>query len=132
MSKTALEKMGFKPAMKRRVLGAPAGLEAILGETLSGRSTAPDWVLAFADSAAALQAIAPKAVTLYRRGGHLWVAYPKKTGAIKTDITRDHGWDVLKPFDLLGVTQIAIDDTWSALRFRHRDEIDTLTRKFDR
>jgi hypothetical protein len=132
MSKTVLEKMGLKPDMKARVLGAPAGSEAELGEAAAGRATAPDWVLAFAESVAALNDIAPKAVRLYARGGHLWFAYPKKTGAIKTDITRDHGWDVLKPFDLLPVTQIAIDATWSALRFRYRDEIETLTRKFDR
>jgi hypothetical protein len=129
MAKTVLDKLGYKPGAKARVLEAPAGLEPVLGVTLAGRATAPDWVLAFAASVAALEAIAPKAVRLYCRGGHLWFAYPKKTGAIKTDISRDHGWQVLKPFDLLPVTQIAIDDTWSALRFRYRDEIETLTRK---
>jgi hypothetical protein len=132
VSKSVLDKLGYKPAVKARVLGAPAGLEPLLGDTLAGRSTAPDWVLAFADSVAALTAMAPKAAGLYRRGGHLWFAYPKKTGAINTDITRDHGWEALKPLDLLPVTQIAIDATWSALRFRYRNEIETLTRKVDR
>ena len=64
------------------------------------------------------------------RGKKLWFAYPKKTGAIQTDITRDHGWAPLAAADLLPVTQVAIDATWSALRFRYRDEIPTLTRKF--
>jgi hypothetical protein len=32
--------------------------------------------------------------------------------------------------DLLPVTQVAIDETWSALRFRRRREIAKLTRKF--
>jgi hypothetical protein len=72
-----------------------------------------------------------QALPLYRRGQRLWFAYPKKTGAIRTDITRDHGWTPLAEAGLIPVTQVAIDDTWSALRFRYRDEVARLTRKTD-
>jgi hypothetical protein len=70
------------------------------------------------------------AAPLYESGKRLGFAYPKKTGAIKTDLSRDHGWQPLDRHDLLPVTQIALDETWSALRFRRRAEIQKLTRKF--
>lgn len=65
----------------------------------------------------------------YRPGGHLWLAYPKKSDAIRSDLTRDHGWEPIDALGLLAVTQIAIDENWSALRFRHRGEIKVLKRR---
>ena len=53
----------------------------------------------------------------------LWACYPKGTGKIKSDIKRDTIW---KAFELIGVcavTQIAIDETWSALRGRPLDAV---------
>ncbi|MAF63879.1 MULTISPECIES: hypothetical protein [Pseudomonadota] len=50
---------------------------------------------------------------------------------IRSDITRDDGWESLAAQDLLPVTQVAIDNDWSALRFRYRDEIARLTRASD-
>ncbi|HXC10191.1 MAG TPA: hypothetical protein VNV61_14765 [Steroidobacteraceae bacterium] len=49
----------------------------------------------------------------------LWFAYPKGTSKRYTsDINRDKGWDVLRAADFDCVRQVAIDDDWSALRFR--------------
>ncbi len=45
----------------------------------------------------------------------LWVAYPKGNRA---DINRDSLWRLVAPFGLRPITQVAIDETWSALRFR--------------
>jgi hypothetical protein len=51
--------------------------------------------------------------------GFLWITYPKGTSKIKTDINRDSIWAYAKTLDLKAVHQIAVDDTWSAMRFRH-------------
>jgi hypothetical protein len=45
----------------------------------------------------------------------LWIAYPKGNRA---DINRDTLWPLLSPFGMRPVTQVAIDEVWSALRFR--------------
>jgi hypothetical protein len=66
-----------------------------------------------------------------KTGGALWIAYPKLSGKLKSDITRDKGWELVSADDWLGVTQISIDDTWSALRFKPRADIKVLTRKVD-
>ena len=62
----------------------------------------------------------------------LWFAYPKKSSKkYQTEITRDHGWGVLGDYNLKPVRQVAIDDDWSALRFRKIAFIPKLTRKTD-
>ncbi len=44
-----------------------------------------------------------------------WVAYPK---ANKADINRDSLWPILAERGMRPISQIAVDETWSALRFR--------------
>ncbi|BAU43406.1 DUF3052 family protein [Leptolyngbya sp. O-77] len=58
-------------------------------------------------------------------GGLLWFAYPKKSSGVKTDITPDMGWDAVTQAGLKGVAQVAIDETWLALRFRPVEEVGT-------
>lgn len=48
----------------------------------------------------------------------LWVAYPKQSSKIKTDINRDILWQTAEPYGITAVSAISIDDTWSALRLR--------------
>ncbi len=60
---------------------------------------------------------------LPRLGGDdplLWFAWPK-AGQLETDLTRDQGWDAVTDAGWEPVRQVAIDDVWSALRFR-KDE----------
>jgi len=51
--------------------------------------------------------------------GLIWVAYPKKSSKkYKSDLSRDDFWDALKDLGLEPVRQIALDEDWSALRFK--------------
>lgn len=59
----------------------------------------------------------------------LWMAYPKGTSRrYKCEFNRDGGWDVLGQAGFEGVRQVAIDEDWSALRFRRVEFIKSLTR----
>jgi hypothetical protein len=53
----------------------------------------------------------------------LWIAYPKGTSKIKTDVNRDSIRVTAEEFDITTVTAISIDTTWSALRFRPIDKV---------
>ena len=46
------------------------------------------------------------------------VTYPKKTGKIASDLSREVTWQAITPLGWRPVTQISIDETWSALRFK--------------
>ncbi len=60
----------------------------------------------------------------------LWFCYPKGTSKkYKCDFNRDTGWETLGNYNLEGVRQVAIDEDWSALRFRKAEYIKTLTRR---
>jgi predicted transport protein len=46
------------------------------------------------------------------------MSYPKTSSGIKTDLTRDVGWKIVEDAGWRGIAQVAIDETWSATRFR--------------
>jgi hypothetical protein len=52
-----------------------------------------------------------------------WIAYPKGSSKIKTDINRDTLRAKAEEFGITTVTAISIDDTWSALRSRPIDKV---------
>ncbi len=133
MPKAPLEKLGVKPGVAGWTLGRPDALAALVPLPAGEAPAAPpDVIVAFVHAAADVGPALARALPHYRAGGALWFAYPKKTGALRTDLTRDRGWGPMAAHDLLAVTQVAIDATWSALRFRRRAEIPRLTRRSER
>jgi hypothetical protein len=60
----------------------------------------------------------------------LWFAYPKGTSKHYTcEFNRDTGWDVIRGLGFESVRQIAIDEDWSALRFRREEFIKAPARR---
>ncbi|GAB4409677.1 MAG: hypothetical protein OHK0053_36490 [Microscillaceae bacterium] len=63
----------------------------------------------------------------------LWFAYPKGTAKkYRCDFNRDTGWEALGQAGFEGVRQVAIDQEWSALRFRRVAFIQKMTRQKSR
>ena len=59
----------------------------------------------------------------------VWFAYPKGTSKkFKCDFNRDTGWAVLKDAGFDTVRAIAIDEDWTALRFRRAEFIKARTK----
>ena len=59
----------------------------------------------------------------------LWLAYPKVSSKrYRCEFNRDSGWAVLGKGGYEPVRQVAIDDDWSALRFRKAEYIKSITR----
>nr|MCU0327573.1 hypothetical protein [Chitinophagales bacterium] len=60
----------------------------------------------------------------------IWLCYPKTTSKnYKCDFNRDTGWSSLGKYNLEPVRQVAIDEDFSALRFRKVEYIKTITRR---
>lgn len=117
-------KLHLRSGMRGFVLGAPKGfaLEAPPGTTLSARpGKGPyDFGLAFARDTRALAKAAPAlAARVDPDEGWAWLAWPKKTGAIETDLSRDGDcWEALWDTGWEGVSLVSLDDDWSAWRIR--------------
>lgn len=61
--------------------------------------------------------------------GLLWMVYPKGSSKrYKCDFNRDTGWETLGKQGFEPVRMVAIDEDWSALRFRRAEYIKTMTR----
>src|SRR5262245_56620199 len=59
----------------------------------------------------------------------IWFAYPKKTSKnYKSDIERDRDWQTLGDLGFEGVRMVAIDEDWTAVRFRRAEYIKVLKR----
>jgi hypothetical protein len=51
-------------------------------------------------------------------GAVFWITYPKKTSGIDSDLSRDILAAARTDFGWRPVSIVALDDVWSALRFR--------------
>ncbi len=107
-------KLQLRPGQGLRIVSPPEGF--VLEVEASG-NVAAEGLLVFARDAAAL-AIHHAAIIASARAGRLtWVAYPK-AGQLGTDLNRDRLAAALRDAGAAPVRQVALDETWSALRFR--------------
>ncbi len=74
-------------------------------------------LLAFVVDRAALAGMQPEIIDAAGQDRLTWVAYPK-SGQLGTDLNRDSLAAILTEGGVRPVRQVAIDDVWSALRFR--------------
>ena len=125
MSETTItKKLRLQAGQSALLLNAPQGFLQSLGELPAGVtvSTQPggafDFVQLFIKDRAELERLGPTAFQAVKYDGLLWVCYPKQTGKIKSDLNRDSLWKLMQPTGFSPVMQIAIDETWSALRLR--------------
>ena len=119
-----IKKLRIQPGQRLLILNAPEGYSSALGQLPEGAEVKDvpdgvfDFVQVFVKSITELEKQVPVAIKAVKYDGLLWICYPKQSSGIKTDINRDTGWSVVQKAGLRPVTQVAIDDTWSALRFR--------------
>jgi hypothetical protein len=90
---------------------------ALAGLPLTQEDSAGAALLAFVRDRAALEEVRARIVASARDDRLTWVAYPK-AGQLGTDLNRDTLAALLIESGIDPVRQIAIDEVWSALRFR--------------
>ena len=118
-----VRKLKLAPTTRPIVLEAADGFRQTLagnlgrpvGGTIDGRH---DWILLFARDRAALEDSIRAAAAALDDPGILWLAYPKGSSKIQTDLTRDAGWESVAAADLMWLGLVSIDETWSAFSLR--------------
>lgn len=134
MADTPLAKrLRILPGSRVLILNAPQGFAQTLhplpeGAAVVQRDVRCDVVLAFAGDSAQLAAVRERAIAATTPGGALWFAYPKKSTG-KGDLQRESVWQLVRPSGWGPVSQIALDETWSALRFKPESEIARTSRR---
>jgi hypothetical protein len=85
-----------------------------------------NFLLAFVTRKAEVEALAAEVGARAKGDAVVWFAYPKGTSKkLKCDFNRDTGWDALNALGFETVRAVAIDEDWTALRFRRREFIKT-------
>jgi hypothetical protein len=130
MSETSLvKKLGIRSGQRVLILNAPDGYVELLGELPNGvelsetRMGRFDFVHLFVKDSTELDAYRPAAMDALEYDGLLWISYPKRSSKVKTNLTRDVLWELMKGTGLRPVTQVSLDAVWSAMRFRPTEEV---------
>jgi predicted SnoaL-like aldol condensation-catalyzing enzyme len=128
MSST-VKKLGLKPGMRALVVGAPPGYVDSLAplpdrvEISQNLSSTHEFVQFFATNKSDITKSGKKLVQSAAPGGLVWITYPKKTSGVDSDLSRETVWAAMEGTGWRPVSQIAIDDVWSALRFRPTQDV---------
>lgn len=125
------KKLHIKPGYRVLLVNAPDGYRARLDPLPDGATVVAtvgsgepfDVVHLFVRTKADLDRDGPAAIAAVKPGGLLWISYPKRAAKVPTDLTRDHGWQSVTESGWKGVAQVAIDEVWSATRFRPAEDV---------
>jgi hypothetical protein len=119
------KKLEIKEGSRVSLVGAPAEFSKTLGAlpaaatlhrgVVNGRSLTIWFVTSHAQLEGNLQRIMPA-----KGEGSLWIAWPKKSSGVKTDLTEDVLREVILPRGMVDRKVCAIDQTWSGLLFSYR------------
>ncbi len=117
------QKLGIKPDSKVVLLGAPDGFGLDGVDPARRVPQQADVVLTFVTAYADLARQVPKLAAVIRPAGSLWIAWPKKSSKLPTDVTEERIRDVALPLGLVDNKVCAVTDVWSGLRLVWRREL---------
>jgi hypothetical protein len=138
MPEQIIKKLQFKLQPIALVLAAPPEFKKVIDswkkiasiETAINTKKKYPFALAFVKTESEVKKLGVAIIKQLDDDAVFWMAYPKKTSKkYVATITRDSGWESLGTLGFEGVSMIAIDNDWSAFRFRKADHISTMIRR---
>jgi hypothetical protein len=139
--KNLLDKLNYKGQKRISVINADeqfihtisADLRDVVIDQKIDPRYAYGFIIIFVKTVSQVELFAPMTVHNLIADGVLWFCYPKKTSKkYSSDINRDHGWKILNDSGLHGIRLVAVDEDWSALRFRNKKYIKSTSGRFDK
>lgn len=134
---SVFKKLNLKQQSEILVLNAPKSFESellnltnVIIHDNAEEMNAIDFALVFVITRDEVDTAVRKLVAKIKGDVTLWFAYPKGTSKkYQSDISRDAGWGALGEIGFEGVRLVAIDEDWSALRFRRVEFIKSIVRE---
>jgi hypothetical protein len=137
--KELLDKLNYKDYERIAVINAEPKFSRAISKELIGiiidseidQRCPYNFMIVFVRSISEIDHLAPIALHNLTADGVLWFCYPKKTSRLySTGLERDHGWNTLNDLGFYGIKMVAIDDDWSAMRFRNIKYIKSKSSRF--
>ncbi|MDP4223380.1 MAG: hypothetical protein Q8868_08710 [Bacteroidota bacterium] len=138
---TLLEKLNFKGQKRIAVINAEKNFKLAPASEIKDVQLDSeidprypyDFMIIFVKTVSEVEVYAPMVLHNLAVDGILWFCYPKQaSGKFTSEVDRDHGWKVLNDDDFFGIRLVSIDDDWSALRFRNRKFIKSVSKRFEK
>ena len=124
MSQNLLEKLQLQEEKNVLIQGLPSSIEKQFIKLSFAKNVTPllrarkiDFAMVFAVNENQLNCILKDVLPALREEGKFWIAYPKTTSKIVTDLNRECSWDGVRNAGFDVVEEVALDHVWTALRF---------------
>lgn len=124
MTQTVFEKLQLKEEKNLLVQGLPSSIEKQFAKISFSKSVTPllksrkiDFALVFAINQNQLTSIMQDVLPAMHGDGKLWIAYPKATSKIVSDLNRQCTWACLKTKGFETIQETELDHVWTAVRF---------------
>jgi len=124
MSQTLFEKLQLADEKNLLIQGLPSSIEKQFCKLSFAKNMTPllktrkiDFALVFAVNENQLNGILRDVMPALKEDSKFWVAYPKITSKIVTDLNRDSSWNQLTSAGYETVHEVVLDHVWSAARF---------------
>jgi len=122
-----IQKLGIKEGKTVGILNMPNYYDLDLGDIPPDvqvhRGDFPaDIFIVFAERSDEAERGFQTAITAVPPDGAIWVFWPKKSSGVETDLTEQTLRDLFLPTGMVDNKVIAVDETWSGLRFVVRKE----------
>lgn len=125
MSQTILEKLQIKNEKNILIQGLPSSIEKQFSKLSFAKNLTPllrskkiDFALVFAVSENQLNSILDDIMPALKEESKLWIAYPKLTSKITTDLNRESSWNKLVGAEYENAEQVSLDHVWHAAFFK--------------
>ena len=127
---TVLEKLQLKDEKNILIQGLPSSIEKQFIKLSFAKSLTPllrsrriDLALVFAISKSQLAGILKDVIPALHENAKLWIAYPKLTSKIASDLCRDCNWEMISAMGFETISMIGLDNTWSAINFKRQEQL---------
>ncbi|MBK7885586.1 MAG: hypothetical protein IPJ81_18660 [Chitinophagaceae bacterium] len=133
------EKIELQDEKNLLIQGLPSSVEKQFSKFFFAKNVTPllkikkiDFALVFAVNQKQLADILKDVVPVLQSDAKLWIAYPKVTSKIVSDLSRDNNWEFISNYGLEFVRQVALDNVWTAVRFKKPEIISIKVNKLNR
>jgi hypothetical protein len=124
MTQTVFEKLQLNDEKNLLIQGLPSSIEKQFVKVSFSKSVTPllksrriDFALVFAVNQNQLGSIMQDVLPAMHEEGKLWIAYPKATSKIVSDLNRQCTWACLKSKGFESILETQLDHVWTAVRF---------------
>lgn len=129
-NQSLFEKLELKDEKTLLIQGIPSSIEKQFAKLTYAKNVTPllkskkvEFALVFAINQNQLNNVLKEVFPALNAASKLWVAYPKPTSKIVSDLNRDCTWAFLSQNAYESGDVIEIDNVWVAMRFKKNEEL---------